>query len=624
MLEILTALNTIWKIIFIVFFFGFCVFIHEFGHLLAALWMKLHVEKFSVGFGKRIWGFTYKGVEYGLGWLPFGGFVSLPQLDPTDHPETKDKKPLEPARPWPRAITAFAGPFFNLLFGFFLATIMWGVGVYEAAPATSVIVTSIPKILPEYKNGLSITDRIIAIDGVATDLFLEEICANRSPEDGDFTLTVMHGDEKKEIEYKPEFNPEWKAGLRVGDRIITVNGKKFTKGTTEFLNEYMLSDQPEITLEVIRNGKRENISYTPQKNALMEDLCYPFFKASNPIAVDSVLDDSPAAKVGIKSGDQILAVNGESVFSVKKLSETLASVSDALTIEYSRNGKESTTIPITIQAPLTLHSLGISFAISVESVLAGSPAQVAGIKANDKIISIDGNNFTEPSELTKYVKSTEGRPMAIAISRNGKEILLSGVSTVKMDIDGAETWVIGITMGGSTHKVIAHPNPWTQFTNIFNQTKRTLGLLFAPVKSTITRKPHAQPKVKLQHLSGPLGIVMMLWYSLQSDGLRGGLSLIILISFSLAFMNLLPIPVLDGGHILFAFIEIAIRRRLPTKLLVVIENVFAGLIIILFLYISFFDGKRVVRLFKSGSIKPTPPQKTEKVIEPSALPQTQE
>lgn len=612
MSEALSILNVLWKIVFIVFFFGFCVFIHEFGHLLAALWQKLHVERFSVGFGRKIWGFTYKGVEYTIGWLPFGGFVSLPQLDPTDKPETSDNRPLEPAKPWPRAITAFAGPFFNLIFGFVLATVMWGVGVYEAPPATSILVTSVPKTLPEYKNGLGVTDAIVAFNGKPTDKYFEELCLEWEPSMGDMTLTVQRGEERKDIVISPEPNPEWASGLRPGDRIVALNGKPFTKGTTEFLNEYILIDTPDVTLDVVRDGERRQFAYKPKPNALMENLNAPFFGTRNPIAIEHVIAGSPADKAGIRPGDQILQFNKANVLNAADLTARISELKEGtFTLLLSRAGKEVTAeLPATAGTPL-LASLGLRFAVTISSVLPDSPAKKAGLKPHDKILSIDGQEFTDAAALTSYIKSTEGRPMEILLARDGKTISLTDVRTKKMDLNGTPAWIIGITLENASPKVIGHPNPWRQFTNIFNQTRRTLGLLFAPVTSAVTRKPKAQGTVGLQHMSGPLGIMMMLWYSLKAEGLRGGLSLIILISFSLAFMNLLPIPVLDGGHILFAFIEIIIRRRLPVKLLVIIQNVFAVLIIALFLYISFFDGKRLVRLFKTGSIKAAPPAKVE-------------
>ena len=80
-----------------IFFFGFCIFIHEFGHLLAALWCKLHIERFSIGFGKPIWKKVIKGVEYRLSWLPFGGYVALPQMEPSDTPMTSEGEELPEA-----------------------------------------------------------------------------------------------------------------------------------------------------------------------------------------------------------------------------------------------------------------------------------------------------------------------------------------------------------------------------------------------------------------------------------------------------------------------------------------------------------------------------------------------
>ena len=90
-----------------------------------------------------------------------------------------------------------------------------------------------------------------------------------------------------------------------------------------------------------------------------------------------------------------------------------------------------------------------------------------------------------------------------------------------------------------------------------------------------------------------------MWGTIKNDGLRGGLSLIVLITFSLAFVNLLPFPVLDGGHILFAAIEAIIRRRLPVKLVSFLQNAFAAMLIALMLYITFNDFTRLPRFFKA-------------------------
>ena len=113
-------------------------------------------------------------------------------------------------------------------------------------------------------------------------------------------------------------------------------------------------------------------------------------------------------------------------------------------------------------------------------------------------------------------------------------------------------------------------------------------------------------------MSGALGILTMMWYTLTSEGLRGGFAIIILITFSLAVMNLLPIPALDGCYILFSAIEIVIRRRLPPKLVGILVQTFFYLLLFLIIYITFFDGRRIFRLFKFGSSKGTPVRIEEK------------
>lgn len=131
---------------------------------------------------------------------------------------------------------------------------------------------------------------------------------------------------------------------------------------------------------------------------------------------------------------------------------------------------------------------------------------------------------------------------------------------------------------------LVYPDPWEQFVDVFMRTGRTLHSLFA--KDSL---------VKPRHMSGPVGIVQMLWLKLQYGGFREGISFIILVSFSLAFFNLLPIPVLDGGHIVFALIEMVFRRRIPAKFAHAVQTLFALLLIGLMLYITFYDIVRLGR-----------------------------
>ncbi len=433
------------KILFVLFFFGLCIFIHELGHLLVALWRGLHVERFSIGFGKKIWGIKYKGVEYVVSILPFGGYVALPQLEPSEEPKTSDGKPLPPAAPGNRALTALSGPVFNVLFGFFLALFITWFGIYRAAPAEDVKVIEVPKESAEYE-----------------------------------------------------------AGLRPGDVIYQVNGKSFDGGWEEVSQRIVLS-VGDVTLSVEKpDGTEEEIAYTPAPNPEVEGLGFPFFRVQTPMVLQQVFPGSPAAKAGLKPHDRIVAVNGEKIENTDAFIDT--------------------------------------------------------------------------------VKESGGAPLDLLVERNGQEVLVEDLQADSVEVDGAEVYRIGVQFGAF---VLVHPSPWAQFVEVFTRTRDTLTSLFA--KDSL---------VKPRHMSGPVGIIQIIWLKLAHGGFREGLSFIILISFSLAFFNLLPVPVLDGGHIVFALVEMVIGRRIPTRLAHAIQTAFAVLLIGFMLYVTFFDVKRSIRIWQ--------------------------
>jgi regulator of sigma E protease len=605
--NVLFSLGMIWKILFIAFFFGFCVFIHEFGHLLAALWRGLHVEKFSIGFGKRLWGFKRGGVEYVVSMLPFGGYVMLPQLDPTDEPKTAAGEPLPPGKPSARAAAAFAGPLFNVLFGFALATVMWAVGVWEPTPANSCVVLSVPQVLPLYQDGLRFEDTIIALNGEPVEASWEELCETLSVDAPPQILTVQRKDGPQELTLQLRPNPEWLAGLRAGDRIVAVNGKPFSRGVDEVTKEYVYSKTPEVTLTVDSgDGVLRDLRYLPAPNPRVEELGLPFFTARNPVSLGAVLADSPAARAGLQADDQLLTINGKSITSARMfLEEAQALAGQTVPLLVDRKHKELEIAALELpaqqgEAAISMEQLGVVFSVLVDGVIRNLPAHAAGIRQGDRIKQANGREITDSAMFTELVRETRGEPLTLIVERNGNELEISGLRAVPREIGGKVIYFVGLTLSDKVPRVIGHPSPWAQFTEVVSTTGRTLGLLFSPLTSRLSGKelPANRAQVKVEHMSGPLGIVMMLWYKLKLEGLRGGLSFIILISFSLALINLLPLPILDGGHIVFAAIEGVSRRRLPAKFLGIIQNVFAVLLIGLMLYITFFDSNRLYQRAK--------------------------
>lgn len=617
----LNILNNIGIVLFIVFFFGFCIFIHEFGHLLAAVWRGLHVDKFSIGFGKKLWGFKYHGIDFVISLLPLGGYVSIPQLDPTDKPKTEDGRELPFSTPLARAITAFAGPFFNILFGFALALVIWLVGVWQTPPSSSCVVTDVPVIVPVVGDeGVRPDEQIVRVNGVEVlglqlktgeyrgslyDLcsFWEEFpatCELSAKEGAILHLDVINlKGEERTVDYAVKPNLEYEAGLRVGDRIIAFNGKPFRKGVDGLFEDHAYNEEQKATLTIKREGREPfDVAYVQRPNSRIEDLKIPFFQARNPFTIGDVLPNSPAAAAGLQVGDQLLSYNDRNMTGIKAFLDDVQELkTDSVSLLIARNCQEQT---LQLQLPadradLTFGKLGLAFIVTVKAVYQDTPAEQAGLEQYDRLIRLNGVEVTDGRTFSKTVRELKGAPLSLTVLRDGKELTFENIKAEIMDAQGKPAYLLGIQLDDTPPKLLAYPNPWEQFVEVFNKTARTLWLLFQPVTNFVLGR-EGTANVKLRHMSSFVGISAILWYQVKTEGIRAGLAFIILITFGLAFANLLPFPILDGGHILFAFIEFIIRRRLPPKFMNYLSNTFAGLLIALMLYITFNDIMRLKRI----------------------------
>lgn len=264
-------LHKILLIIVVIGLFNLIIFVHELGHFLAARWRGLQVDRFQVWFGKPIWKKEINGVQYGLGWLPFGGFVALPQMVTMETVEGSnlDEKPLPPVSPLDKMIVAFAGPLFSLLLAVIAGFAVTALGKPEDAIKSNVI-GAVVKDGPADKAGLKAGDHILKVDGEPVDWFA---------------------------------------------------GRPFYDITTRI----MLTEGDSVTFEVERDGKvlppiesKFEIEETPifKRRALPQVGIAP----STPAIIGELITDkngvkSPAELAGLKVGDEIVAVNGTQVYS---------------------------------------------------------------------------------------------------------------------------------------------------------------------------------------------------------------------------------------------------------------------------------------------------------------------
>ena len=532
---LLTILNYIYVGFFVLFFFGFCIFIHELGHFLAAKWRKMYIVAFSIGF-KKIWGFTHNGIEYRIGCLPFGGYVDIPQLEASDSIEDRNGKKLPPIKPVDRIIVAFAGPFFNVLFGFVLATFLWIHGIPQISPKMSSIKVA-------------------------------EITQN---------------------------SPEYRAGLRKGDDIVRFNEKSFYTNWNGFIQKILFS-VGDVHLGIKKGEDINTITYGPAINPNVfpqmaeEGLPYPFFKPEIPIIIQ-VASNSPAAKNGLESGDRIIRINGIPIIDYQAYTVALdKSNGELMDVTVLRNGKEvSLKIIPDAYGHGNKYLIGITFnpdtiPITVEHVRKNSPAEKAGIKTGDRLLK--ANNIAPDSTLqfTKIINNSKGRQIKLVVESDDKNFNVNITPRLYYIIKGVSI------------EFYAHTNPWQQFINVIQMSYKSLQGIFTEGS-----------RIKAKHMSGPIGIVTVIGKAVYNGSVVYALNIITLITFSLALLNLLPLPVLDGGHILISVIEIIIGRSLPTRLLQPICMAFVILLITLMIFVTFNDVNRLTnftKIFESDNKK---------------------
>ena len=203
------------------------------------------------------------------------------------------------------------------------------------------------------------------------------------------------------------------------------------------------------------------------------------------------------------------------------------------------------------------------------------------MKAEDEVISFGGVAIHGREQFINLIKKRGGEKTVMIVKRAGEKVEL----TVTPLLDPvAKTGRISVEVGSNAKDVyeIQHPLPWVMIGDVWDQMVGTLGAL-------INSK---QTGVGAKDLSGPVGILAVLGAQVNTD-YRLALKFLVLLNINLAVLNMLPIPVLDGGHIVMAILEKIRRRPLSVRLQEYLTTAFAVMLISFMAYVTFFDIKRV-------------------------------
>lgn len=527
-------------VLFFLLLVGPLVLIHEFGHFAVAKLCGIKVVRFSFGFGPRLIGFRHGDTDYRLSLLPLGGYVKMAGDNPAEEvaPEDRDRAFLS-APTWKRALIAFAGPAMNLILP---VVVFFCLAVFTAHEG---IVPSIGVVMPD--------------------------------------------------------SPAARAGILPGDRITAIDGRP-VKAFDDLRDLIAEKDGP-LRVAVLRDGALLVLTMVPEVIEETDDLETTHRRVIGirplaPPATIGVLDPaSPAAAAGLKTFDRVLEVASRPVDDQIELQRALAA---------ARAGGQPVEVKVARGVPLGYRGLGpgvprivtVTLPVSplvadrpwgidsadlfVRWVIPGSPADKAGIRVGDRLLALDGRPLVNWWGYEETLRKKQQEPFALTVQSPGSAPRQLALSQQLLDlgespVTGVEVKALGAGALHDGESLLptdeSGPREWVLPT--LKTEKETFSVGEAWSKSLhatwdVIRKEVLgivrvfQGRVSVKKLGGPLMIADVARQA-AANGLAAFLFMMTLVSVNLGLVNLVPLPVLDGGHIATAGVEAVLRRPLSRR-----------------------------------------------------------
>ncbi len=299
--------------------------------------------------------------------------------------------------------------------------------------------------------------------------------------------------------------------------------------------------------------------------------------------VGYVAEDEPAERAGIRAGDEIVAVDGRSISTWEELMKAIALSPDKrVTLRVKRDGREFTTelTPTVSREGIGVGGLYPPMRPVIGGLTPGFPAHRAGLKEGDLIVAVDGKPVTHWIELQKLVKKSP-QERTILVEREGKRFTVELKPRYNEELD---VYLIGVTR---LEEFV------TRSYGFFESVKMGLVkaweltvLLFVIIKGLITGV------YSIKTLGGPIMIAQVAGKAAES-GLTDLISIIAFLSLQLGIINLLPIPVLDGGYLVFFAIEWIRGKPLSDHFLSIANQIGMALLLALMVFVTWNDLMRI-------------------------------
>ena len=549
-------LNILYVVAVVFLLFGAAIFVHEFGHFWVALKRGLKVEEFAIGFGPIIWSKTHEGILYSIRAIPAGGFVKLPQMLTSEAIEGKPEGQTEGDEDSENEDSEPPEP------------------VEELPP-----VSPLSKILVAFAGPLM---NVIFAILIAVFIWL---------------VGIPKPINEPVVGYVGEKSKEYKIGARPGDRITNVNGEPIE--TWQDVVYAVLDSEGETVAVQVQRGEEQRQFDLPA-GTWSEGIRRIRLDNQDLLEVMSFETPSLLGDVGFKPGDVVLSVNGQKAYSQYQLLDLLmADAGQMKTVRVTRGDQE---VELPFETP-DVAGVAVEQVVTEDEDGLSTPASKADVQAGDVIKSAAGVRVTSTRQLVDIIQAQDNKEFELDLLRGGKGIQ---VSIIPKDnrLGVALKQDIGLVFKPEPirySKELAHPSPAAQIGDVLDKIAITFKALGRGKESGVGAKD----------LSGPVGIFGMLAIQVNHD-LRLALSFLVLLNINLAILNLLPVPVLDGGHILLSIIEWIRKEPVSVKIQEWATTAFAALLLCFFVYVTFADVKRVPLLHDIFN------RDTEKVEQPAS------